>query len=270
MAKQRRYVRQMPKIYGNLQKPKRSYAWLGVLLKRTALLLIGAAAVYGLFFSGFFTIKKVEVEGAVFSDSGQISKYVRIGAPIWSISPGEIRSQIVQNDAIDSAAVLRGIPDSVKIIVKEKSPRLLWVSGSTTAVLDDTGTIFTTFSSDGIPSSETSLGKVLATVPKVVDTKALPIQPDHQVVSTNFITFVGNVKTQLASYLPEVTIDHLEIVDTTYDVTVITSQGMQVQFSTLADPAVQVRNLTRLVKQGKASLTAKVDLRIDRWAYVHP
>lgn len=34
MARQRRYVRQMPKIYGNLQKPAPSYEWVGVLFRR--------------------------------------------------------------------------------------------------------------------------------------------------------------------------------------------------------------------------------------------
>ncbi len=126
MARTRRpYVRQMPKIYGNLQKPTRSYEWIGRFLTRSLWSAAFIASVYALFFSGWFTIKKVEVEGARFSSEEAIRTEVGTEGSIWLLPKDEIRSHILRERSVESVAVFRGIPDSIKVVVKERQPAVL-------------------------------------------------------------------------------------------------------------------------------------------------
>ena len=107
-------------------------------------------------------------------------------------------------------------------------------------------------------------------LPLVVDTKALPVQLGKQPAGSTFVSFVAAVNSQLTTLLPSLTIDHFEISDSTYELTLISKQGMQVQFNTLGDAGVQSRNLVRLVQQHDVNLTSsKVNLQVDRWAYVN-
>jgi hypothetical protein len=68
--------------------------------------------------------------------------------------------------------------------------------------------------------------------------------------------------------VPGVRVDHFEVGATTYDVTMVLHGGLQVFFNSLGDAGVQSRNLARLARDGKLTNATRVDLRVDRWAYV--
>jgi hypothetical protein len=72
----------------------------------------------------------------------------------------------------------------------------------------------------------------------------------------------------MQTLLPTYVIDHFEVAGTTYDVTMVTKSGLRVQLGSLGDASVQIRNLTRLERDGKLIGVTSVDLRVDRWAYV--
>ncbi|MBU6389005.1 FtsQ-type POTRA domain-containing protein, partial [Patescibacteria group bacterium] len=266
MAKPRRRIRQMPKIYGNLQKAPRSYAGVGRFFKWLFWSALFIGVMYVFFFSEAFTINKVEVDGAHFVSAADVSRYLPVGTNIWLFSEARLRDQILRDDRVESVAIYRGLPDSVKIVIVEKQPSMLWVSGNTTAVLDSAGVPFMLYPSNTFPAPTTALGSYLSRLVTVRDTKSLPIGLNRQITSPLFIRFVQKVRSQIQTYLPTLTLDHYEVADTTYDVTFVATQGMRVQFNSLGDAGVQVRNLVRLVGQGKATYKSQVDLRIDRWA----
>jgi hypothetical protein len=220
------------------------------------------------FLGPWFTVRDVVVEGSRFTEEGVIRAAVPAGTSIWLLSKDEITSRLLQDTRIESVAILRGLPDTIKVVVHERTPSLIWLSGELQTVLDQSGVAFAQYASAAFPAPGTRLGDGLANVPRVTDTKGLPVTVDQQVVGPTFISFADEVRTLIAAALPDLEIDHIEIADTTYDITVVAKQGMRVQFNTLADPGIQVRNLTRLVHQQKAGYSSQVDLRIDRWAYV--
>lgn len=266
----RRPVRQMPKIYGNLQKPKRSFEGTVRTIKKLIWFAGLIAFLYAIFWSGWFSVKNVEVVGTSFSSVDQIKSQIPAGQNIWFLPRKEIEQRLpAQDRAIRSAAVLRGLPDSVKIVIDERPASLVWISGQVFTVLDENGFAFAQFTG-ALPPAGTVQGDALQQLPRVIDTKALPVELDHYVVGATFIDFIVATQANLASYVPTAIIDHIEIADTTYDVTFVAKEGLRVQFNSLGDSGVQVRNLARLINQKKAALTSQVDLRIDRWAYVIP
>lgn len=263
-----RRVRRMPYIYGNLQTPKRNWSGLFKALRVVLVIAIFAGATYAIWFSGWFTVKRVIVEGTHFTSPEAIKGEVPLGMNIWFISKDDLSSRVLQESIVQSVAIFRGIPDSLKVVVKEKDPIILWMSGSTTAALDSAGNAMVVYENSQMPPPTSDIGVILTPLPRVVDTKSLSIALNQQITSARFVKFVQDVQQQIAKSLPQVHPDHYEVVDTTYELTMIAKEGMQVQFDVLGKSDVQVRNLTRLVQQQKVALTEHVDLRISRWAYV--
>jgi len=216
--------------------------------------------IYLVLFSGYFSVKTVQVQGAHFASSEQIQALVPTGHDIWFLSTRDITDRVMQYPSVQSATVQRGLPNSVRIVVREKQPALIWISGNTCYVLDASGTAFAQFSRVDIPE----LG-----VPRVYDVENVPVKLGQQVAGISFVQFVTSASEQFASLLPQVTINSIEISDTTYEVTFYSTQGLTVEMSSLSDAGVQVRNLTRLIHQKDATLTSNVNLTVDRWAYVN-
>lgn len=258
----------MPKIYGNLQKPRRSYAGLARFVSSLFWVAVAGCLLYVVFFSGWFSVRKVDVQGTSLVSADQIKGLVPTGDPIWFFPKERVSSQIMVDPRIQSVDILKGLPDSIRVVVHERQPALAWTSGSNLTLLDVTGLAFAQYPLVSAPSPSTPAGTLISTLPKVQDTKSLPVSLGQSVVAGGFTAFVAEVSKQMGILLPTVPVDHFEVADTTYDVTIVTKPGMQVRLSSLADPGVQIRNLSRLVQQKKVTTTSKVDLRIDRWAYV--
>lgn len=265
---QRRYVRQMPKIYGNVEQPRRSFAGVGRFFKTLLWIALGAGVVYFLFFGPFFRIRTVEVEGATLTSGDQFAHLVPKGASLWTFPESEIIKQVMANPLILSVGVFRGIPSTVRLVLQERKPELAWHTGTTMVLLDADGYAFQSFGQDNLPAVTTPAGKAIAAIPHVYDTKSVPVTLDTQVASSIFVQFVTTAKEQLSTNLPTLIFDRIEITDTTYDVAFISKDGMRVLMNSAGDAGVQVRNLTRLVHQQKVAFNSQVDLRIDRWAYV--
>ena len=271
MKRSRRSVRQMPKMYGDLHKPKRS--WSGV-LRWVQIILWGGAGlsvIYALFLSGWFNVRHVEVSGTLFSSENTVKSLIPLGTNIWTIDQNALTARIATDPSILSATISRGLPDGIAVHVLERSPVMLWVSGDKTAILDETGVCFALYSNSTLPAASTPAGALLVTLPKVQDAAALPITQGQQVASIFFARFVRNATAEMARVVPELSIDHMEVAETTYDITVISKQGVRIELNTLGDAQVQVRNLARLLHQNKLQSTSHIaDLRTDRWAYVTP
>ena len=109
----------------------------------------------------------------------------------------------------------------------------------------------------------------LQLLPQVIDQQNIPVQVNQQVASALFMQFVVAVQSGIAQAIPSMPVQRVEIAETTYDVKFFLKDGPTVIMNSLADANVQVRNLARLIQQKATQPTSTVDLRIDRWAYIH-
>lgn len=261
-------ARKMPKIYNTVSKPKRSFVGFWRLLRNLFVILIIGAATYYFLISGIFKVKKVTVEGSFLSDKSRLQKSVSLNSNIFFINKRSLITKLESDPAIINVNVLKGLPDEIRIVVQEKEPALFWQSGDCVYLIDGTGRAFAKLPNEQFNGLLTENADRLGLIAQVVDAKSLPVELGQNIVSPSFISFVNEAKSQISDLLPDLKVSRIEIVDTTYQVTFFSDKGMQVLFNTLADPGVQVRNLTRLVQQKKVSPNSRVDLRINRWAYV--
>jgi len=264
------HVRQMPKIYGNLQREKWHFPLKSVLLWLRNLLILGALGmlIYILFFSSLFQVNTVEVQGAVLTSPDALRQTVALGSNIWRVPQHQIAATLEQNPIIEQAVVSKGLPHTIRISVMEKKPVLIWVTQGTSWLVDDTGEAFLSYDAATFPGPTTPQGKLLATIPTLQDTTNLPVKTNQFITSPLLTQFIQTIETKLPQALPELPIDHFELAGATYDLIVVTKPGMRIQMSGTSDPAVQIRNLTRLVHTENVPLTAQVNLLIPRWAYV--
>jgi cell division septal protein FtsQ len=265
-----RLVRQTPRIYGNLQKPRRDFSGFLKVFKRLLFLGLFSAAVWVTFFSSVFTVKQVEVQGSLLSSADEITKLAPYGRSLWRVDEVGLQQAILKSQPVVGVNVLKGIPNSLRIVVEERKPVILWQSAEGVSLVDAEGSVLFTYKLADFPSSENEPGTTLNQLPRVTDTKAVPVSDAASVASPQFVSFVTSLQEQMTNYLPELVLARLEVQDTTYDLQVVTQDGLRVQLNTLGDPAVQVRNLKRLLTQEKIPPTSQVDMRIDRWAYVRP
>jgi len=261
----------MPRIYGNLQPRKRSWNPAGFFktlrLFFWTILVIGG--LYLLLASPIFKIHTIEIQGATLTEPSALEAQISKGGSIWTFSKGRLVAKLLQdNPTLERVDVLRGLPDALRVQVKERSAAALWMSGTEAYVLDPDGNAFLQYKSDALPSTDLVVGKTILELPKIVDQSGLPVQLGDQAASSLFLQFTTNISEQLAALLPLYVLDHFEVGITTYDVTLVARSGIHIQLNSLGDAGVQMRNLARLVRDDKVSSATTVDLRIDRWAYV--
>src|SRR5665213_3448344 len=109
--RQRHYVRQMPKMYGNLHKPKKDWSALVRTIKTVAIYAVVITGLYVLFFGPFFRVRRVDVQGAEISDAAQLASTVPLGSSIWFLPKQTILQNIAaKNPSVTNVSILRGIP----------------------------------------------------------------------------------------------------------------------------------------------------------------
>ena len=261
----------MPRIYGNLQREQRDWRPFWRFLRRLAALGGFALILYFFFFSKVFTVRTVQVQGAVISDAQAIAALVPTGESIWRVPDAQIRQNIMRTQPVVGVTIFKGLPNTIRVVVQEGGPTVSWQTGNDLYLLDKNGIPFFHYALNQLPAAGSPADALLARLPKVLDTKNLPVVLDSPVVSTGFVSFITNFQTQLAKYLPDQKLQQFEVADTTYDVTARFGSGVSVLLSSTGDAGAQVRNFDRLLNQTTLPQNAQVDLRIDRWAYVsHP
>ena len=268
MRKSTTQIKRMPRIYNTQTKPKRSWAGFFGFLRDSCILIVVIAALYFFFAGSFFKLKTVAVEGTLLGDEASVRNIAPIGTNIFFLDKVKLSKMVMQNPLYEEVEVYKGLPDGLKIVVKERKALLLWQSGDKVYCLDKEGVAFLDYPVASFPGSDSTAGQELANIPKVIDTKSIMVQSGRWVTSASFMQFIADTQNQLALIFPEFATQKVEVMDTTYDVTFVSKDGMRVVFNTLGNPDVQVRNLLRMWQQKKITNQSTVDLRINRWAYV--
>lgn len=258
----------MPRIYGNLQRERRDYGPLFKRIRKVMTYVAVLAVLYVFFFSSVFIVRRVEVQGAALADSATIESWIPKGGSIWRLDDTAIRARILAEQPVQKVTILKGLPDSIRVVVEEEAALILWKTNSTISLIDKGGIAFYQYPENALPATDTAAGKKVDGLLLIADNKNLPAKLGEQVVSANFVSFVQDLQKAMSKYVPGHTITNLSVDDTIYDLTAKTDKGMTIQLNTVADAAPQIRNLARLIEQKNIPQNAIVDLRIDRWAYV--
>lgn len=254
-------VQRIPKIITVKEEKKsnfhfsKRYFWI-ILIVVVLIFLI-----YGLFFSSFFKIKNVDVKGANLVDGEKVKKVVMFAlneqSNIFLYDSNNIAEKINQNfPLISEVQIQKGIPDTIRILLIERKPVIVWQAGTSKYLVDKDGYAYL--------EADANNSKDLATL---IDSQNLPIKLSDKIASRNFIEFTLEI---IEKFRPRsnLTIKEIRINDTTFDLYVVTEDGFAVIFDTTRSAETQLDDLRRvMVHLNGAKPKEYIDLRIEGWAY---
>lgn len=249
--KQRNLLRQ-PKIY-NPPSSSRKKGGLSKPLKFSLILIIFfAALIYLLFFSPIFRIKKIIVDSAVSEANSEFEKLK--GRNILTLHSADIEKEITaQFGDLADLKIIRGLPDTLRIELKERQSKIVWQVEGRNYLVDSQGLIIKEIQGE-------------SDLPKVKDNKNLPVLANQAVASEIFLNFIVEVNNKFSEVIG-FRISSFGINETIFQVDALTDQGWKVIFDTTRSVNPQLSDLKQFLSEHKDEMTEYADVRIEGKVY---
>jgi hypothetical protein len=218
--------------------------------------ILVAIIIWVAFYSSIFRLKEIIVEGNILVSDDDIKNIIRSNDNIFRINVDELESQIIKiNPIIKDVVIYRGIPNALKIVVLEKTPIVVWVSGDNFYLLDDEGYVDKKINSDEFSD-----------LIKIYDQKKISVKVGDQITSPDFIKFLQSIKSEFYNYT-NLDLVKFEVQETTFDLYVYTGAGFFVKFDTTRPVDKQLTDLKNIIIEHRGEIKEYVDVRISGWAY---
>lgn len=124
---------------------RRASAGLSVVRAGAALaMLASAGAIYGVGASSAFVYSKLQVDGAVYTDTAAAEGAIAIarGQNLFRLSTSPLRAALEQLPTIESASVGVELPGTLLVTLHERVPVLVWKVGARRYLIDSGGNLF--------------------------------------------------------------------------------------------------------------------------------
>ncbi len=219
-----------------------------------------------MFFTQTFAVSAITVVDAKphTIESVRILLGKSIGQNILFVSTEQIEQRILREvPQVRDAHIVRKLPGTLKVIVQEKKPALLLISGGSYYFVDDEGIAYENASLDVLP------GVVLPTV-KNTDTKAM-VRLGTNAVESSFIQFMNEALEKLPD-ITEANIAEMRIPSlATREVHFLLDTNWKILMDTTRSAEGQLDILFRLledtVTQEEKQTLEYIDLRIPNRVY---
>lgn len=243
------------KILFQTEKPDKSLvSFPRKLITYFIYLLLVVAVVYFVFISDLFRIKNIKVENV---KSIEIEDYVKIslqGKNILFMLPGRYLKELVERfPVLEQARIVRGLPNTVKVVVDEREYRFIWCNAENCYQVDNNGYI---------------LEKSVKTKNDIVlqDLGNVEVKDSQQVVSKQFIAFFLNALDQIKKM--NLKIKEAQIKETTFKIDFITDEGWKIIMDSNASVDNQIYALQQVLEKNKSDIKEYVDVRVEGVAFV--
>jgi len=228
------------------QKP-----WGNILI----VLLIGILF-YFFSYSHYFGISEIINEGNKLVLSEEIAKKVSRGENIFRFNITKAKTEIIQTSPIiEDIAIYRGIPNTIKIMILERDPVLVWQSGGKFYLIDGAGVI----------DKEVNQNEFSELI-HLSDQKNIPVKIGDQVISSEFIKFITDINNNFFQYC-NIKVSGFQLQETTFDLYVFTEAGFYVKFDTTRPYDKQLTDLKNTIINYRENIREYVDVRINGWVY---
>jgi hypothetical protein len=225
-------------------KPLRSFFYLFLL----------GLFIYVIAFSSLFKIKRVEVIGV---KSVEISDYLNqslIGKNILLMRTGSYLKTLSKKFPIlEEASMVRGLPSTVKISIKERSQTLVVCNSQDCYEVDNLGYAYQKTSR---PSDKVVL----------IDEKNLQIKENDKIFSNSFISFFLGVIDGFSKTNIKITEARMD--ETTFRIRFVTKEGWTMILDSSANLENQISAVKQVVEKDKQDLREYVDVRVEGFAYI--
>lgn len=243
--------------FSKLHRESSWHFWLR-LVRRLIAVGVVFTVVYFLLFSSFFTIKKVEVVGYNLVPEASLKEDLQIKDNIFLIPANKIINNLkLKYPVIDEVAILRGIPDSIRVEINEFKPELIWRRNNSQGYVNSSGVFF-------YPLKDIKLNDK---TPQVWELVVGEVESGQKVVTSSFITMIKVIKDEMQA-ISSLTFDHVELGTTSFIITVKTKENIDIIFAADEDLDRQIDYLRTAVEKRRDKISKKIDVRIPRWIYV--
>jgi cell division septal protein FtsQ len=138
--------RTRPPLAGRRVRPiRRASAGLSVVRAAAALaMLASAGAIYGVGASSAFVYSKLQVDGAVYTDTATAEAAIATarGQNLFRLSTSPLRTALEQLPTVESASVGVQLPGTLLVTLHERVPVLVWTVGARRYLADSAGNLF--------------------------------------------------------------------------------------------------------------------------------
>ena len=250
-----------PTIY--YRKPKKKNVDFGkikIYFSKVAFVIyIFLALIYLIFFSSYFKIKEVIIDGTEISNKNEIASSVLLGHNILFTKNINMENDILSKfPEIKEVQIYKGIPNAIKVVVLEYDKSLVWQIGEKYYLVSSRGIVYKEIT-DKI-ADYTSL-------PRVLDKRNVAVSERQHILSPNFVSFTMNIIKDFKEYT-NLEPDYFWVDETTMDLVLQTKEVIYVKFDTMRSSKKQLTNLKNVLISKRAEINEYVDVRIDGWAYI--
>lgn len=250
-----KFLYRRPGIIGKTERQARAKPHLNSrFLKSLFYLLLTAAILYFIFFSGFFRIREIEVKGVKSEDIADYLHQTLIGKNILLLRTGAyLRTLSTKFPILEEARIERGLPGTVRVIVSERKQILVWCSKEKCWEVDNGG-----YAYQEIPRP----------TDKIVlnDESGMPIKSGDKIASVQFIRFFMQAIDEIEKL--GIKINEARIQETTFKVNFKTSEGWEIIFDSFTSLKNQISALKQVLDKNRSDIHEYVDLRVEGTAYL--
>jgi hypothetical protein len=113
-------------------------------------MLIAAGLVYGLASSPVAGFERLEVSGNAITTEDTIRDQVAVdeGTNLVALTTGPIVERLLGIPSIGEASVAVGLPDTLRVAIRERTPVVIWAVGQHRFAVDDSGYVFADVAQD--------------------------------------------------------------------------------------------------------------------------
>lgn len=217
-------------------------------------LILFIASIYFIFLSDYFAIKNIKVENV---KSIEIEDYVKMtlqGKNILFMMPGRYLKELIEKfPVLEEARIVRGLPNTVRVIVDERKQKLIWCNSSGCFEVDNNGYIF----------EETVKGDKDVVLRDLSNVKVNYLD---KVVSKQFINFFINALEGFDKI--GIKIEEAQIDQTTFKVDFVTEHGWKVIMDSGGNLENQLFAVEQVMNNNRSDIKEYVDVRVEGVAFI--
>lgn len=239
-----------PKVYpGPQEEPSLSFNINDLALP--LLIVAMGLLVWFVFLSPFFKIKYIFIKGDVSSQVTEILKSLK-GKNIFLLRLSHFAKELEkQEPRVKRISLMRGIPDTLRLKLEERSQVLVWSTQGETYLLDKEGVVF----------SKPDITETSALLP-VIDKRGLSVELGQKVVSSYFVGFVRKLLEEIP-FRTNQKIKSLAVDETTFTLEAELESGIKVIFDINTSLDNQASALAQALAERRDEIKEYADVRVE-------
>lgn len=250
-GKERRASFLHPKIYpaAPLEKPSFSFDINDLSLP---LLIVALGLLFWfVFLSPFFKVKYIFVEGEISRDVTEILKNLK-GKNIFLLRVSKFEKNLEkQEPRVKGLHLVKGIPDTLRLKLEERSQVLAWQTQGEVYLLDKEGVVF----------SKPNLEEAQNLLP-VVDRRNLPVNLGQKVVASYFVEFTRRLLEEVP-FRTSQKIKSLAVDETTFTLEATLDSKIKAIFDINTSLDNQVSALAQVLQNQGGDIKEYADVRVE-------